>query len=652
MREHIPAWLSNLGLQRRIQLLIVIGLAAVLVSAWVAGMQAIQQSTQRDLDHQLTIAGVVAAALDRRLDSALRLLGDTASQLAASETRPTQLSPPADPDQAASTHLLRDRQLELSAYGQRLFWLDPAGLLLWAEPADPGMPPTAFSDLLAKHLNLSQNPYYVSNLEQPRGSSTPCVWLVVPVRLPPQGSLPPEGGRAGGEVESLLVEQIGIDQLSLGALVGQLNPADAVQIAVIDHAGVVLAADWPQSHLQPSQPAGMPAGGTDQIAQLIDNRQIAVRECHECHTAADEAPRVSDEIMAFVPLKTAPWGVVVRQPAQAVAAPATYFWQRLLLGGGIALGMALLVTWWLVSRNIVKPIQALDEASAQMASGRLDVPIRNGGVDEVARLTANLERMRVKLEATLDDHLRGKQALQQVVEEHTAELTALYEQLEGRKDMCKRLLGRVLTAQEAERARLARELHDSIGQSLSAIIMTTTAVENSLPDALSGDKGKLVNVRTMATQALHDLRGLIFDLRPEILDDLGLALALRSQVKTYLEPAGVRVQLQAAGLKDQLPSEVETTIFRVVQEAITNIGRHAHATEASIVLTKKDNKLMVRVQDNGVGFDLALVNNGRRQAWGLRGMEERVTMLGGQLFISTRPGGGTVLQAEVPLDQA
>jgi signal transduction histidine kinase len=645
MREHIPAWLSNLGLQRRIQLLIVIGLAAVLISAWAAGMQAIRQSTQRDLDHQLTIAGVVAAALDRRLDSALRLMEDTASQLVARQVRPTPLADLARPDHAAAAHLLRDRQLQLSTYGHRLFWLDPAGLLLWAEPTDTGMSSTAFSDLLANHLNLSQNAYYVSNLEQPDGLSTPWVWLVMPVRQP----LP--GGEGRGAVESLLVEQIGLEQLSLSALVGQLNPTDTVQIAVVDHAGVVLTADWPQSQLQPSQPTGMPAGGTDQIAQLIDNRQPAVRECHECHASANEAPRVSDEIMAFVPLKMAPWGVVVRQPAQAVAAPATYFWQRLLLGGGSALGVALLVTWWLVSRNIVKPIQALDEASAQMASGRLDVPIRNGGIDEVARLTANLERMRVKLESTLDDHRRGKQALQQVVEEHTAELTVLYEQLEGRKEMCKRLLGRVLTAQEAERARLARELHDSIGQSITAVIMTTTAVENSLPGALSGEKDKLANVRAMATQALHDLRGLIFDLRPEILDDLGLALALRSQVKTYLEPAGVRVQLHAAGLKDQLPPEVETTIFRVVQEAITNIGRHAHATEASIVLTKRDNKLMVRVQDNGVGFDLALVDNGNHQAWGLRGMEERVTMLGGQLFISTKPGGGTVLQAEVPLDQ-
>jgi signal transduction histidine kinase len=110
---------------------------------------------------------------------------------------------------------------------------------------------------------------------------------------------------------------------------------------------------------------------------------------------------------------------------------------------------------------------------------------------------------------------------------------------------------------------------------------------------------------------LQDLRNLVFDLRPEILDDLGLALALRSQVKKYLEPAGVNVRLRAAGLKDQLPPDIERAIFRIVQEAITNIARHAQATEANIVLTIKDDRLIVRIEDNGIGFDPDRVMRGQ-----------------------------------------
>jgi signal transduction histidine kinase len=331
-------------------------------------------------------------------------------------------------------------------------------------------------------------------------------------------------------------------------------------------------------------------------------------------------------------------------------APVSYLRRQILLGGAIAVIVALLVTWWLITRQILEPIRALDEASAQFAAGNLDVALPNGGIDEVARLTANLEQMRIRLDATLEDHRRWNEALGEMVEERTRELASLYEQLQGKEDMCKRLLGKVLTGQEEERTRLARELHDTIGQSLTAIIMTSTAVENSLPADFVSGKDKLANVRNMAVQTLHDLRGLIFDLRPEVLDDLGLGLALHSQVKKYLEPAGVHVQLRAAGLKDQLPAEIETAVFRVVQEAITNIARHAHATEANISLTKKDSQLIVRVEDNGIGFDPDQLQQKQQQAWGLRGMEERVTLLGGKFYVGSQPGTGTLVLAEVPVE--
>jgi signal transduction histidine kinase len=111
------------------------------------------------------------------------------------------------------------------------------------------------------------------------------------------------------------------------------------------------------------------------------------------------------------------------------------------------------------------------------------------------------------------------------------------------------------------------------------------------------------------------------------------------------------VRLRAAGLKDQLPAEVERAVFRVVQEAITNIARHAQASQANISLLKKDDRLVVRVEDNGVGFDPAEVINGRRQAWGIHGMEERISLLGGKFYIGAKPDSGTLVLAEVPLDQ-
>ncbi len=316
--------------------------------------------------------------------------------------------------------------------------------------------------------------------------------------------------------------------------------------------------------------------------------------------------------------------------------------------------LAGLVGWKLArqtSHSLNLPSNALDkQGSASYVAQDLQELLPSTGLQDLPHVAAYAERMRARLESSREDRQLWEEVIEEIVEERTSELVALYEQLRRKDELSKRLLGKVLTAQEQERARLARELHDEIGQALTAIIMTTTVVENSLPSEFASGREKLANVRNIASQALNDLRGLIFDLRPEVLDDLGLALALRAQTKKHLEPLGIQVELRASGLRDNLPHEVETAVFRVVQEAITNIARHSRATQASISLTKQEGRLLVRVRDNGQGFDLAQVMNGPRQAWGLLGMEERVTLLGGKFYISTRPGSGTLLLAEIPLD--
>lgn len=249
-----------------------------------------------------------------------------------------------------------------------------------------------------------------------------------------------------------------------------------------------------------------------------------------------------------------------------------------------------------------------------------------------------------------EEHQNQNEPPGDTVDERMAELTALYEQYESKEVMCRQLLGKVLTAQEEERTRLARELHDIIGQSLTAIIMTTAAIEKNYPPSSARGREQLAQVQSVARQALQDLRNLIFALRPDILDDLGLSLAVRSQAKKYLEPAGVKVRFRMA-LESQLPPEVEITVFRVVQEAITNIVRHARASEAYISLTQKDARLIVRVEDNGLGFNPTQVMARQRQNWGLHGMKERINLLGGHFYIGARPGHGTLVLAEVPLDQ-
>jgi signal transduction histidine kinase len=621
MAVRLWTWLTNRGLLWHIQLLTAVSLLVAFAFFWWASQRAIETSIQQSLDNQLTAARLVASSLDHRLSTILSVLENAAAQqhLTLGNATDEQVS------------LLKDTQLQLNVYGQLLIWLDTDGNILWSEPRDTNLLPQPLPDFSAIHSEMGSAGAFVSNLCQSSDSPYPYVLLAVPILHP------------SGQVGGLLVEKVDTDQLGLNAILDQVMPSSGSYIEVVDHDGTVLASSLVGGTCQTQDHAA-------QFTNYIDNQQPMVGLCHQCHVGEDTGDvHQVEEVLAFAPLSSAPWGVAIRQPSSRVMAPIGRLRRQLLLGGGAVLIAALLMISWFVTRQITRPIQALDAASAQFATGNLNVPIAHYGADEIAQLTTNLENMRVRLEATLEDHRRWNESLEKMVEERTRRLSVLYGQLQGKEAMVSQLLGKVLTAQEEERARLARELHDVIGQSLTAIIMTTTAVEDSLPVENVTGKEKLANVRIISTQALQDLRNLIFNLRPETLDDLGLVLALRIQTKESLEPTGVRVRLRSTGLKDRLPPQVEIAIFRVVQEAITNIARHARASEATILLTRQDGKLVIRVEDNGVGFNPEQLMGENHMGWGIRGMEERISLLGGKFYLGSEPGKGTLLLAEVPL---
>ena len=207
-------------------------------------------------------------------------------------------------------------------------------------------------------------------------------------------------------------------------------------------------------------------------------------------------------------------------------------------------------------------------------------------------------------------------------------------------------LRRVVAAQELERTRLARELHDETGQALTSILLSLRRVEEA-----AGDEQELraavAEVRELVRSTLQDVRQLAVELRPKVLDDFGLVAALERLTETFGEQTGMSVQFQQLlPTSDRLPPEVETALYRIVQESLTNIVKHARATSVSVVLTRKDDSVSVVVEDDGVGFEPRLARDG---GIGLVGMQERVALLGGRLAIESRPGAGTTFVAEVPL---
>ncbi len=204
-------------------------------------------------------------------------------------------------------------------------------------------------------------------------------------------------------------------------------------------------------------------------------------------------------------------------------------------------------------------------------------------------------------------------------------------------------LRRVLEAQELERRRLARELHDQTGQELTSVLLGLKAVEDA-PDPEARGQA-LKTVREQVVETLHDVRRLAVELRPKALDDFGLVPALERLAETFVEQTGLKLDLEAQLGDERLPGEIETALYRMVQEALTNIVKHAQARSVSIVLTNARGAIAALIEDDGRGFDV----DAAREGMGLDGMRERLGLIGGKLKIESRPGGGTTLVAEVPL---
>ena len=229
------------------------------------------------------------------------------------------------------------------------------------------------------------------------------------------------------------------------------------------------------------------------------------------------------------------------------------------------------------------------------------------------------------------------------------ENATLYEELARKEGLRRQLLARLITAQEEERKRIARELHDQMGQSLTSLIMTLRILSETecSPEA----QGYIRELRETVGRILEEIRELALELRPSVLDDLGLLPAIRHYLKELRDKYRLFVDFHALGLDGhRLAPETETALYRIVQEALTNIVRHAQAQNVSVLLDLQADCLKLIVEDDGVGFDVSgTMDIGPDQRnLGLYGMRERVALLGGTLTIESTPGAGTTVYVTIP----
>lgn len=298
----------------------------------------------------------------------------------------------------------------------------------------------------------------------------------------------------------------------------------------------------------------------------------------------------------------------------------------------------------LLTRMITRPLLQLQQGAEAIGSGNLDVRVKVTANDEVGRLGEAFNRMAEQLR---ESYL----TLEQKVAQRTAELARINRELEEAHRARQELLAKVISAQEEERRRIARELHDEASQAIATLVVNLEFLENTLPEKEAQVAERLRRLRGIASQTLDEIHKIIFDLRPRVLDDLGLVPAVSGYLESHLAPLHIAYDLDVHGLDRRLPATVETAVFRIIQEAITNVIKHAQAGHVRVVLDFDGSLLVVFVEDDGRGFETSEVlgPGASRKGMGLLGMRERAALLGGAFNIYSRPGGGTRLYVEIPV---
>jgi len=343
----------------------------------------------------------------------------------------------------------------------------------------------------------------------------------------------------------------------------------------------------------------MPLGGSARL-QLLDDRGGLL--------AGSSTPGgVESEVAVSARLTVVPWTLVLAQPARETFAAVRALERRWLVLVPSLTALAAVFAWG-VSRSVKTPLAKLDQAAARIAAGDLTQPLPSLGRDEIGRLGRSFEAMRLALA----------------------------------KDETRRMvLRKVFSAQEEERKRIARELHDETCQTITAL-------------KIKLDAAGLQDAQAMATRSLDELHRIIYDLRPSILDDLGLLPAIRWMAERSLAPRGIQVRCEFEEPQLKLPFEVEIAVFRAVQEAINNVVRHAKAETVLIEVAVSLGVLEIVIEDDGIGFDVLEVGgpspSGR--GLGLLGLHERMELIGGSSKVTSSPAQGTRVSLRVPISES
>lgn len=301
----------------------------------------------------------------------------------------------------------------------------------------------------------------------------------------------------------------------------------------------------------------------------------------------------------------------------------------------IGLSVALLLT-----TVLVRPLRSLVHAMRRVRGGDLAVSVPVWGDDEIGEVQREFNVMLNSLRESRVQLLTQQQELTQLNQENLQ----LLSDVRVKSERLQQLLHRAILAQEAERQRLARELHDETGQALTSLTLQLKALQEETKLDVIYDR--LNGLRYLTSRTVEEVRRLSIDLRPAALDDLGLVPAIRAYLEEWAQHSGIELQFIVQSPVGRLPSDLEIILYRVVQEGVTNIARHSHARTARIMLDHIGRSVLLTIADDGDGIDLAAH---RGDGLGLAGMRERVEMAGGHWQIISAPAAGTRILIDLPV---
>jgi signal transduction histidine kinase len=606
---------GSIGLRPRVYLLMATGVAFPLLVTGIVGSYWLNVTEERLHAGWLSAAQVVAADLDAKVTSDLRVL----QQLAAS-TRGELARPAGEKERAAV-----QRAMDQLQHRAPVFLLDDKGYVVAEALAGTGasIPATALDDVA---LALGDGRPRLSRLvDTGHGHG---VYEAVPLRS------------YKGDVVGVAVSRMDPGTRDFGGVLGLLRRGETASADLVDERGTIIASTGDGR-------VGRTIRCSAHFGEQVKKKLASGGRCRGCHGGADEADGmvVASEVYSFAPLAAAPWGVLVRQESrEALPFDAGVTWVGL---GALLYAFMVIVFSWGAARSVTLPVSVLTREAERISAGDLSRAIPDLGEDEIGRLGQSLEKMRASLRDLILRVANQNTVLEERVQERTRALAEANEQLRVREAMRGDLLRKVITAQEDERKRIARELHDETSQSLAALAMGIDASTEALR---SGGQPRLEEVRAIATRTLEDVHRLIFDLRPSVLDDLGLLSAIEWYADRTLRKKGISVRCEFEEPSERLTPEIETALFRICQEALSNVARHAQASAVLVELGADEEELCISVEDDGGGFDpSAPVTDEKRKHWGLLGIRERAELLGGSATIESAVGKGTRVEVRIPL---